>query len=65
MGTDGEGSRKRPAEAPLEDEEDGRGWKLRKKAVALGLGEIYDPGVIPIKLKPKKEENGGENTYEQ
>lgn len=59
MGAEGEGSRKRPAEAPLEDEEDGRGWKLRKKTVGPGLGEIYDPGVIPIKLKPKKEENGG------
>lgn len=59
VGAEGEGSRKRPAEAPLEDEEDGRGWKLRKKTVGPGLGEIYDPGVIPIKLKPKKEENGG------
>lgn len=56
---EGEGSRKRPAEVALEDEEDGRSWKLRKKTVGPGLGEIYDPGVIAIKIKPKKEDNGG------
>lgn len=52
-----EASRKRPAETPLEDDEDARGWKLRKKKVGPGFGEIYDPGLIPIKLKPKKEES--------
>ncbi|KAI0066125.1 hypothetical protein BV25DRAFT_1504467 [Artomyces pyxidatus] len=50
-----EASRKRAAEEPV-DEEDGRGWKLRKKTVSVGLGEIYDPGVVAIKVKPKKEE---------
>ena len=38
------------------DEEDGRGWKLRRKVASVGLGELYDPGVLPIKLKVKKEE---------
>ncbi|KAI0355705.1 hypothetical protein OH77DRAFT_1424649 [Trametes cingulata] len=46
---------KRPAEQPLDDE-DTRGWKLRRKKVNVGLGELYDPGAIPIKLKTKKEE---------
>jgi WW domain-binding protein 4 len=45
---------KREAEAPV-DEEDGRQFKLRKKTVALGLGDVYDPGLIPIKLKKKEE----------
>jgi len=47
---------KREAEAFAVDDEDGRAWKLRKKTARLG--EIYDPGVIPIKLKAKKEEVG-------
>jgi len=37
---------------PLVDEDD-RAWKLKKKTARLG--EIYDPGIIPIKLKAKKE----------
>ncbi|KAH7904752.1 hypothetical protein BJ138DRAFT_1235222 [Hygrophoropsis aurantiaca] len=45
----------RKREAPP-DEEDERRFKLRKKTVGVGLGEIYDPGIIPIKLKTKKEE---------
>ena len=50
----GEGpSRKREAEAPV-DEEDSRQFKLRKKKLGAGLGEIYDPGLIPIKLKKKE-----------
>ncbi|KAF4621118.1 hypothetical protein D9613_000513 [Agrocybe pediades] len=44
---------KREAEA-LPDEEDTRAFKLRKKTVT-GLGEIYDPGLIPIKIKKKEE----------
>ncbi|KAI0762098.1 hypothetical protein BD413DRAFT_455420, partial [Trametes elegans] len=44
---------KRPAEQPV-DEEDARGWKLRRKVARLG--ELYDPGALPIKLKAKKEE---------
>ncbi|KAF9447948.1 hypothetical protein P691DRAFT_670391 [Macrolepiota fuliginosa MF-IS2] len=43
---------KRPAEAPPED--DTRTYKLRRKAAAVGLGEIYDPGLITIKLKKKE-----------
>lgn len=54
--------RKRPAPASAIEAEDGdvRAFKLRKKVVGLGLGEIYDPGVIPIKLKSKKENEEGE-----
>lgn len=37
------------------DEEDSRQFKLRKKTVTVGLGELYDPGNIPIKLKKKEE----------
>lgn len=48
-------ARKREAEAPPDDD-DMREFKLRKKKLGVGLGEIYDPGVIPIKLKAKKEE---------
>ena len=36
------------------DEDEGR-WKLRKKTAAVGLGEIYDPGIIAIKPKVKPE----------
>ncbi|KAH9892788.1 hypothetical protein C8Q73DRAFT_699464 [Cubamyces lactineus] len=49
---------KRSAEQPP-DEEDARGWKLRRKVASVGLGELYDPGAIPIKLKAKKEEPEG------
>ncbi|PPQ63666.1 hypothetical protein CVT24_004551 [Panaeolus cyanescens] len=44
---------KREAVAPP-DEEDTRSFKLRKKTVNTGLGEIYDPGLIPIKIKKKE-----------
>ncbi|TRM69542.1 hypothetical protein BD626DRAFT_374666, partial [Schizophyllum amplum] len=44
---------KRPAETPT-DEYDERTFKLRKKTV--NLGDVYDPGVITIKPKIKKEE---------
>jgi len=44
---------KRPADAP--PEEDTRTFKLRKRTLQTGLGEIYDPGVIPVKLKKKEE----------
>lgn len=47
---------KREAEAPLDDDDDARQFKLRRKKLNTGLGEIYDPGLIPIKLKAKKEE---------
>lgn len=52
---DVDAERKRQAEAPVDDD-DIRPWKLRKKTVSTGLGEIYDPGLIPIKIKAKKEE---------
>ena len=59
---EGEGARageKRPAEVPLDDE-DSRGWKLRRKVAHVGLGDLYDPGALPIKLKAKKmEESAG------
>ncbi|TFK54533.1 hypothetical protein OE88DRAFT_1625642 [Heliocybe sulcata] len=48
--------KKRPAEGPAPDEDTGRGWKLKKKKLDVGLGELYDPGLIPIRLKAKKEE---------
>jgi WW domain-binding protein 4 len=40
---------KRSAEA-LEAAES-RDFKLRKRTMAAGLGQIYDPGVIAIKVK--------------
>ena len=43
---------KREADTPLE--EDSRSFKLRKKSLNPGLGEIYDPGLIPIKVKKKE-----------
>ncbi|KAI1795664.1 hypothetical protein LXA43DRAFT_1167173 [Ganoderma leucocontextum] len=49
---------KRPAEVPLDDE-DSRGWKLRRKVALVGLGDMYDPGALPIKLKAKKLEESG------
>ncbi|EKM74661.1 hypothetical protein AGABI1DRAFT_65486 [Agaricus bisporus var. burnettii JB137-S8] len=44
---------KRPAEVPPDDS---RSFKLRKKTASAGLGELYDPGLIPIEVKKKKEE---------
>ena len=45
---------KREADA-IPEHEDTRRFKLRKKTVGVGLGEIYDPGLIPIKVKKKEE----------
>ncbi|CAG7854620.1 SubName: Full=Uncharacterized protein {ECO:0000313/EMBL:CCA68638.1} [Serendipita indica DSM 11827] len=44
-----------PQKRPLEDDEDeeGEGYRVRRKKLAEGLGEIYDPGVIT--LIPKKQ----------
>jgi WW domain-binding protein 4 len=53
-----ETSNKRPVPEAEEDDE-GR-WKLRKKTTTIGLGEIYDPGLIAIKLKAKVEVKGEE-----
>jgi WW domain-binding protein 4 len=59
-GLQGPGSNKRAVPDPA-DEEEGR-WKLRKKITTVGLGEIYDPGVIAIKPKVKAEEVKEEET---
>jgi len=48
-----ESTSKRATESHPDD--DSRAFKLRKKTAAVGLGDIYDPGVIPIKLKKKEE----------
>lgn len=44
-----------PVETPaVEDQEDTRGWKLdgaKRRRIAVGLGDIYDPGVIKVKRK--------------
>ena len=53
MGDGEDGILKRPADAP--PEEDVRAFKLRKRTLQAGLGEIYDPGVIAIKPKKKEE----------
>ncbi|KIK36790.1 hypothetical protein CY34DRAFT_16143 [Suillus luteus UH-Slu-Lm8-n1] len=50
-----DGDKKR--EAPVDDIEDERVFKLRKKTADIGLGELYDPGLIPIKVRVKKEES--------
>ncbi|GJJ06273.1 hypothetical protein Clacol_000464 [Clathrus columnatus] len=47
------GETRKREEEPVDDE-DTRRFKLRKKTVAVGLGEIYDPGIITI--KPRKED---------
>ncbi|KAF5316912.1 hypothetical protein D9611_003859 [Ephemerocybe angulata] len=48
---------KRPAESTgFADHEDTRSFKLRKKTLGAGLGEVYDPGLIPIKVKKRTEE---------
>ena len=47
------GGVKREADGPP-PEEDTRTFKLRKKTLNTGLGEIYDPGFIPIKIKKKE-----------
>ncbi|KAH9062470.1 hypothetical protein EDB87DRAFT_1673889 [Lactarius vividus] len=52
-----EAANKRPLPDPA-DEEEGR-WKLRKKMATVGLGEIYDPGIISIKPKAKVEIDEG------
>ena len=52
-GNQGTSSNKRTVPDP-EEEDEGR-WKLRKKMTSVGLGEIYDPGIITIKSKVKVE----------
>lgn len=49
---------KREADGRPDDDSDGRNFKLRRRTLGVGLGEIWDPGDIPIKLKSrvKKEE---------
>lgn len=57
-GNQGMGSNKRAV--PDATEEDEGRWKLRKKMTNVGLGEIYDPGIITIKPKVKAEETAGQ-----
>ncbi|KAJ7072375.1 hypothetical protein C8F01DRAFT_1243425 [Mycena amicta] len=45
---------KRPAADAL-DEEESREFKLRKKTAVAGLGQIYDPGALSIKLKKRND----------
>jgi len=52
---DNKGTSSNKRAVPVPAEEEGR-WKLRKKMTTVGLGEIYDPGVIMIKPKVKAEE---------
>ncbi|KAL5528159.1 hypothetical protein ACEPAF_7295 [Sanghuangporus sanghuang] len=42
--------------------EDGRHFKLRKRTIGAGLGEIWDPGSVPIKLKSKTKEESAESS---
>lgn len=42
---------KRPLDVVADDDNDSRAWKLRKKTARLG--DDYDPGAIPIKIKPR------------
>ncbi|KAJ7497243.1 hypothetical protein FB451DRAFT_1163212 [Mycena latifolia] len=49
----GDAGVKRSAEAL--DEEESREFKLRKKMIDSGLGQIYDPGAISIKLKKRED----------
>ncbi|KAH7888756.1 hypothetical protein F5I97DRAFT_1950306 [Phlebopus sp. FC_14] len=48
--------KKRPLSTADHDSEDTRTFKLRKKTVGVGLGDIYDPGIIAVKPKPHKKE---------
>jgi WW domain-binding protein 4 len=57
-GDQGTSSNKRAVPDPTEEDE-GR-WKLRKKMTTVGLGDIYDPGIIAIKPKIKKKETPGQ-----
>jgi len=57
-GNQGTSSNKRAVPDPAEEDE-GR-WKLRKKITTVGLGEIYDPGIITIKPKVKEKETLGQ-----
>ncbi|KZT66389.1 hypothetical protein DAEQUDRAFT_652399, partial [Daedalea quercina L-15889] len=44
---------KREAEA-IPESEDTRKFRLRRRTVGVGLGEIYDPGLIPVKVKKEE-----------
>ena len=54
-GEQGTSSNKRAVPVPDPADEDEGRWKLRKKIATVGLGEIYDPGIIAIKPKAKAE----------
>ncbi|KAH8107996.1 hypothetical protein BXZ70DRAFT_913590 [Cristinia sonorae] len=59
--TDGiRSGQKRPLELAT-DEEDSRTFKLRRRTFG-GLGDVYDPGLIPIRVRTKTEEPLSTNT---
>lgn len=53
-GTDSVQNKKRVAAEA--DDDDMRAFKLRRKVVGTGLGDMFDPQFMPIKLKVKKGE---------
>jgi WW domain-binding protein 4 len=57
---DNQGASNKHAMPDSADDDAGR-WKLRKKMTTVGLGEIYDPGIITIKAKAKEEETAGQD----
>ena len=56
--TDSVQDKKRAAVEVEVDDDNMRTFKLRRKIVGPGLGDIFDPELIPIKLKAKKEQVG-------
>ena len=48
--------RKREEDPP--DDDDMRRFKVRRKTAAVGLGEIYDPGIIRVKPRVKRDTEG-------
>ena len=48
--------RKREEDPP--DDDDTRRFKVRRKTAAVGLGEIYDPGIIRVKPRVQRDAEG-------
>lgn len=44
------------------DEDDTRRFKIRRKTASVGLGEIYDPGIIRVKPRVKRDTEGDSTT---
>lgn len=49
---------------PEEEDEEGSGYKVRRRKLQTGLGEIYDPGKIVIEPKPKPAEDESPEPHE-